>query len=378
MSPIVLCGLPLLASAALAVEPEWQAVPLTVTTSDKPLASMGSGGFAFVPLDAQGQGSIVFADAPGGHLRLRCDEGGRVQVDSDLDGKLTEADAWAKPQDQALPGMHMVALPLVLDGRRQDMMCSLQVQNFFSTRDRYVIIYGLSQITGTYQGTALRLCDQDLDGRFDGATDRLIVTAVPGRELRSSLKGRASLGAQVVQVRWSEGQRLSLAPLPGPMAQATPTSGDAAWSGHVAFIDENGSLRVEVPWGSTVCLPAGRFRMQAQLAQAHQPPSDKKVGFFGALLGRRPAREMEMLVFQGEDQAGDLFDLLAGPQAVKVGPPFTLDFKPLRIGDQVAVLGVSLVGAGGERYRAQIDAAKVTWKLLRGDHEQAGGTLEYG
>jgi hypothetical protein len=355
--------------------PAFTPVPLTVTTPAKNGEMLwGVTGCAFARVDDQGLASIAFAPAKGGRLLLRR-EGGRLQVDSDLDGALTATDARITAMTDFDGESATVTVPVTIDGRVQQMALVFMVQ------DDFVIIQGRSLVRGTWNGVTMEIIDGNLDGRLDGAEDLMQVPDAGGGSHAVRMGSSVILGGQVLRLRWSEGQCLVMAAHPGPFAPLTLACADPAWTVRVQATAVADGPQVDLAGGQAATVPVGAYRVEMTQADCRVETAAPKRQ--GGLLRR-------LLV--GEGDPPDTLTLSGGGEplvvtvaeggaTVNVGPPFTLAVEAARIGDEVAVLGAWLVGVGGERYRASISGAQdvnASWHLRRGDQEQAGGTLEYG
>ncbi len=312
-----------------------------------------------VRLDAKGRAEFDFPTKTG---RLLVEvAGGRVRIDSNLDGAIDKADGEGVP---AAPNyMKPECLEVVVKSAGRNWRYPIYVQY---AKLPHLMLRGAAFLQGELDGTTVDLLDSNLDGRFDGFGVDAARTG-SGRETR--LARLMSLGGGLFNLAFSEdGRSLLLAPYEGSTSSVTLEC-EEAMQCSVTLAAEGGA-RFELSKGKAHLVPTGTYRI-AQVNLGLRVGSGVRGGNVASLRG------------QGSRRA---FLATEGDCRLRVGPPFKLEFEAYRWGDDGKGVEISdgphLVGAAGELYTPSVyaggESSELTVNLRSGKAERQLSKMEFG
>lgn len=327
----------LLAAAALAADGTTLPLKPVVRTGPSDVGRE----YRLVRPDKDGLGEIPFATASG-KLRLKL-SGQKVLADRNDDGKFDDADGDGAGKGETLK------VPIKLAGKAFDYPFSVQFMQLGSrnlAQPQAVYLIGMVHLEAQMGQTVVRLYDTNLNGRFGDISvpdkepgDLLQVGAAPrGQPITRyvALDGKIQEFSVV-----NDGQAVKLQPYTGPTANVKVDAKEG-WKVTAALRSSDGGFVGNCEGGAQAALLPGAYRLEQAKAESG-PRKDE---------GGRSRAAIEFYAWGAKDAS---LQIKEGDSTLAFGPPFKLDFAAVRSTEDEAdvnVTEVALIGAGGERYRA--------------------------
>jgi len=340
---VLMCAAASAAQAAESVE-----IPLETVSG----SNVRAYGRQYVTLDEKGEGSVPFATASG-ELKMRLVDGALL-LDCNGDGTLNE--------DDGAPVGNGKTAEVAAKVFGSSVAYPVSVRLYGTERVR---LQSQIVIKGEKDGETYELHDRDMNGRFDDyGTDML-------RAKRSSqyLAKVLSLDDKLQSVSLAkDGKMLTLAPYEGPLAGVALSCAEEGWKSELYVTHEDGVYVGDVAVGAQI--PPGKYAIKG--ARLNSTDEDSK---------GRP----KTYLYGYDRDAEPTLTLKAGDNALKVGFPLELKATAIKLEDdasRVKVVSVDLVGAAGEKYRAQVRRSKGASTLecwaRAGDKEEKLASMGYG
>ncbi|MCY3020418.1 MAG: hypothetical protein NTW87_15470 [Planctomycetota bacterium] len=333
-------------------------------------------------LDKNREAEMDFATASG-KLRFRMlpdkvligphEIGYKFLVDRNGDGTIDGADG------EAVAPKEVFTVPVTLGGKPfQYPLSIIQVYSLPLGEHAYCAINVASMVYLEAQlGPPAKLYDSNCNGRFGDIAG----SASAGKDdlLEFGLKGEARPVSKCVLLPDGKlhevqivggGEGIRFPPYAGPLATLTVNTKDE-WRVRMRLRHTDSGFETDASTGTEVALPPGAYQAKWVNAEWRPKPND-------ATGAARPA-----VTFVGLGALG--LQLKEGENNLPFGPPFKLDFTAARSTEDdadIEVAEVSLVGAGGERYRPRVFSAggpkTIGVSIRAGGDEQRVCTLAYG
>lgn len=283
-----------------------------------------------------------------------------IRIDTNGDGVIDEKDAPAVSVSGS-GQIIRVKVPVKLAGKTIDYPIAFQA--YGSPENRYLLVGSGVMLESKFGDQTLRIIDDNVDGRFCGEGDRVLIYPAGTRE--------RSLGAGGMQ--WTPTMEIA-----GKLYQLAAVNDSAQlkitpYTGPIAEVQ----IACEKPFTATATVTgemAGSWTMQRP---APFVPGKYSVQSVRLQYGNEKA---QVLYGQANPQQKPI-ELKAGKNLVKFGPPFKLDFDANRNGALVEITGVTVAGASGEVYRPYVQDAKTesfAWYVKAGGKEKQLAALQFG
>jgi hypothetical protein len=338
----------LLCAASSAVQTA-DALEIPLETATGP--SVRTYGSRYVELDEKGEGSVPFATACG-ELKMRLVDGALL-LDRNGDGTLNEADGEPVGNGKA------AEVTVKLFGSSVAYPMGIRI-----TGGERVRLQSQMIVKGEKDGTTYELHDRDMNGSFnDRGTDMLRVNRA-SQYLAKVLKLEDELQSVTVA---EDGKTLTIAPYEGPLANVALSCAEEGWKSELHVTHEDGVYVGDLAAG--VPIPPGKYAIKgSRLNSVDESNGRPKTYLYGY-----------------DRDAEPTLTLKEGDNALKVGFPLELKAEAIKLEDdasRVKVVSVDLVGAAGEKYRAQVRRSKGESTLecwvRAGDKEEKLASMGYG
>ncbi|MGD0092339.1 MAG: hypothetical protein ABSE73_20680 [Planctomycetota bacterium] len=329
MSRTLCCGL-LFVAASLAAQDD-PVYPL------KPVVQTGRGPgrqYQFVRLDKNGEGELPFATASG-KVRFKMD-GEKVLFSCVDDGKFEEVTG------KSADNQPTAKIPVKLAGKPFEYPLALNPARLSSSSgegNHAVWAMGQLHLEAQAGQTTLRLYDSNLNGQFGDAGDMLQIGAEGS--LRAVTKYVVMDGKIKELQIVNGGEAVKLLPYTGPTAtlNLNPKEG---WRTDIQLGQAEGLFVANAAKGTEALLLPGAYRVESAMAQFGESATTE-------------GRAQPPVYFYCDGNKDASIQIKEGQNSLAFGPPFRLEFTAARSAagdDKVNVTDAVLVGAGGEKYRA--------------------------
>lgn len=347
-------------------------------------------GYAQIRLDAKGEGSTPFANAAGKLLVKFAD--GKVFCDANGDGAIDAADG--EGIDSPRPGRPAGAPPVLrptvrIAGRDEEYPLTV-----LYAQQGIVVLGSAAHLEGKLGDSTVELHDANVNGSFTDVGKDVIrvrdagasVTPSPFGPQGAQLGRVVEIGGELYDIKLMRGgASLRLSPYTGEKATLSVKTGELIGSVTLTLAHKDGLFTCSATSKEATTLPTGEYRItQSRLELALPRKATRAPSAVELLLGgARTSPPTAMLLAYG-DARTPLLTMRAGENELSPGRPFVLAFAAHATGEggKLEVTDVCLVGALGERYRAQIYGAgftsKLTVNLCAGGKEKELSKLEYG
>jgi len=222
-------------------------------------------------------------------------------------------------------------------------------------------------MTGTYKGTALRIIDDDMDGKFSqGGRDAIAI----GRSLAAMpLRKVHRIGARICRLDVSEdGKTIDVAPQENVELGVVEVPIQASLLKCLIVEDASGGQAYDLCVDGRSGIPAGNYRL-----------------CYGVL---QRGNETVTMVPTGSSRAGGpgllTYPIVAGKRNVlRIGEPVEVEFQVSldeKEGKITVFPNVSVYGAGGERYDLSFSSGPGTPRviLMNGSSKLSEGPMPHG
>ncbi|MGD0092338.1 MAG: hypothetical protein ABSE73_20675 [Planctomycetota bacterium] len=300
----------------------------------KPVVETGRRGAGhqshLVSLDKNGEGEMSFATASG-KVRFKI-EGEKILLSYKNDGRFEMA---CSEGDHNQP---TVKIPVKLAGRPFEYPLLLSPVHFVSAGERNQAVYAMGQLHLEAQAGQTTVClyDSNLNGQFGDTGDMLQIGAEG--KVRALTK-YVAIDGQIKELQIvNGGEAVRLLSYTGPTATLKLNTKEG-WGTEVQMGEVQGLFVANAAKGTEALLLPGAYRVERASAQ------------FGESTTRTPAP----LSFSSASNRDVSIQIKEGQNSLAFGPPFRLEFTASRSAADdgtVNVTDVVLVGAGGEKYRA--------------------------
>jgi hypothetical protein len=346
--------------------------PLKPVTMDKKDGNPFQFGYQFARLGKDGKGEIAFA-TKSGKLRFSFADG-KILIDRNDDGAFDANDGEGVKVGGGEPQSFEVPVTLAGQAFQYPAMIMAYVDDK-QKQPEMIYITSRARLKADIGGTAVFLQDGNCNGKFTDAS------AENGRadSVQIGEKGKTRPLAKFMDVQGKlfafevtgEGEAVKLTPYTGPVGTAKVAAGDG-WQVCAVLVGAETGLMVEATGDKAAQLIPGKYRIAGVMAG-----QGVKGGDF------QSTRQADTM-FYGQGGKAELLELKEGENALTYGPPFKLEavvIKSQQKAGEYTVKDVFLVGAGGEKYRADNNgSAKATLAacVRSGGQEKEVFKLSYG
>jgi hypothetical protein len=326
--------------------------------------------------DKDGKIERPFA-CPSGKLLMQF-TGDKLRVDTNGDGVIDDKDAPAvqivelptqgavpfKPQDAA-----RVEVAVKLGGKIVQYPLSIRSQKVGD--NRMVIIGAGAVLEGKFGETTIRIIDGNMDGRFGGEGDRVALIG-PGEAASMNFGTPWSrvmtIGGKLHNVEMiGDAAQLKLTPYTGPVAEVQIEADKSVKNLSVMLQGTNQGQVGQLSGTGTAQLIPGSYRLGSLSYQVGE--------------GNRAANVMPGMMSASHDAEKPPFELKAGKNVLKFGPPLTMDFVATFKDGTLDITAVKITGVAGELYSPSIQEPQgdsFASYISAGGKEQELAKLSFG